>query len=198
MAQSANSASSGGRTRTIVLGAIAAVLLVAVAFQEYGQAFLPGFEGATPDTADRERLVTRIERLSRFVNAADQIEQRYSDNAFTYAQQVANVRSLMTDPGDTPKQLARRSVQGVVEKAAVSNSQVQVGAPNRRGAGVHEVLVSISFSTPSNQHATRVVRTLGDPGGGSVWRSLSISADRDAETVTVSGDLKVLVLESAE
>ena len=196
------SVAGGVPRRTLVLGGVAAALILVLIAREVGMLSLGGGDGGGADgrsrDVERAELVERIGELSRFANAAEPIRRTYRANAFDYAREMSRVRTLILDRGRDPAAAAVQAVREVVRAGPVADAAVDAGTPQDRGGGVHQVLVSVDFTTPSDRHADRVVRELGDPARGSVWGELALTADAQATRVSVSGQLRTLVIESAE
>lgn len=185
--------------RTLVLGAVAVVLVAVLLARETGMVSLgDGDTGSPSPASQRADLVERIADLSRFANAAEGIRETYQEHAFDYARDMSRVRTLMLDRSRDPTTVAADAVREVVRAGPVVDPAVEAGTAQDRGGGVHQVLVSVDFTTPSDRHADRVIRQLGDPATGSVWAEVSLVADPKAKRVTVSGQLRTLVIESAE
>ncbi len=176
-----------------MLAVLALVLLGLVLVRSgYSPSFVAG-------EADRdEARMYRIERLQRFEKAKSDIDRRYNELALIYAERMAPLAAFKEQPGDDRTFVEDLVRARLADAGPVENLTMTVGDPEQLAEGLRRVRVTLSYETPSDRQAALSLLTLGHPSIGTAWEAISLSADRKRRTISLDGQLAVLVIDAAE
>ena len=179
--------------RFVVLAGLA-LLLLAVLVQRSIESGSNDEEVIDP----RAELTKEFQRLSRYEEARETIRKRYAFLFLPYAEQMANVLAFNEEKRDH-KMLAENVIRSQLEAFGLADAAtVSVGEAEVIGEGVSLVRATVSYETGSDRDAIAGLYALGGAHRGTVWESFTVRADAERQTVFVSGQLAILIIDPAE
>jgi hypothetical protein len=198
--------------RTIALGGLALFLALLTLIDQVNdsQSRLPSGRGAVNKGHSAAREIAentvagaptvglwgQIVALRYFLENGDLIRKRYQLVSVPYAEAVAPVAALYS-VGEQPKAVVTRAIQSLVDpNVQVKAMLISEGASTKQGVSLFSV--GLSLESGDSQALLRSLLALGDAGGGSIWKEISLGVDSDRRVVQVGGTLTVLAIQQAE
>lgn len=180
------------RSRVVQLGGIAALLLGALLFRQYGDV-----PAGLPDFQSNASLQAKAQSMRQIIATQESVNSAYMQAVEPYAITMAGAQTLMPKGQDPRAFLERMIRDAVTQHGPVRDLSLVVGESAARGDGIHQLRITLSF-VGGDRTALGLISALGLPERGSLWDELTVTADPKSKTVSVSGQLVAMVIEAAE
>ena len=144
-----------------------------------------------------QALRQRLEYLRSVAHHSGEIRQAYAKVALPYAEAMASLPTWF-GAGRDPKEALERAVRGLAADSGVEVEALVAGTPQRVAPGVYETVATVSVRAGDSNAMLRFLTDAGRPGNGMVWNGFQLSADTQARQLMLAGELRVLLIESAE
>lgn len=144
-----------------------------------------------------QALRERLAYLRRVEHSATEVRQAYAEVAIPYAETMVLLPTYFR-AGSDPGAALEGAVRGLAGESGLAVDSLLVAAPQRVGPGVYEGAATIIVRGGDSGAMLRFFAEAGRPGNGMVWNGFQLSADAQNRQVSLAGELRVLLVESAE
>lgn len=144
-----------------------------------------------------QALRERLAYLRRVEQSATEVRQAYAEVAIPYAEAMVLLPTYFR-AGSEPRAALEGAVRGLAGESGLAVDSLLVAAPQRVGPGVYEGAATITVRGGDSGAMLRFFAEAGRPGNGMVWNDFQLSADAQNRQVSLAGELRVLLVESAE
>ena len=147
--------------------------------------------------ASPEALRARLEHLRSVERSSAQVRETYAKVAIPYAETMALLPTYFPR-GANPKAALESAVRVLAAGAGVEVESLLAAAPQRVGPGAFEGLAKLSVRGGDSDAMLRFLALAGRPGNGMIWNGFQLTADAQSRQLSLAGELRVLLVESAE
>ena len=147
--------------------------------------------------ASPEALRARLEHLRSVERSSAQVRETYAKVAIPYAETMALLPTYFPRGAD-PKAALESAVRGLAAGTGVEVESLLAAAPQRVGPGAFEGLAKLSVRGGDSDAMLRFLAQAGRPGNGMLWNGFQLTADTQSRQLSLAGELRVLLVESAE
>ena len=144
-----------------------------------------------------QALRERLAHLRTVEHSAAQVRQAYAEVAIPYAEAMVRLPTYFRAGGD-PRAALEGALRGLAGEAGLAVDSLLVAAPQRVGPGVYEGAATIGVHGGDSGAMLRFFAAAGWPGNGMIWNGFQLIADAQKRQVSLAGELRVLLVESAE
>jgi len=192
-------------TRTLVLGAIAFLLVAVTAYDYSGGIARRGDPAPVEEGSQVQRKVprSRVSELLRetgelkyFLAHAPEIRARYQAIAVPYAEAVATFATLYSSD-ESPQAAAKKRLLALLPAGMDVNGPL-ISEANPTDGGTVWLTATLSFGSNDSAAFETAVLSLGDPANGMLWKELSIASDFEKRALRATGKLLLLMVEQSE
>lgn len=142
-------------------------------------------------------LRERLEHLRSVEKSAAEVRQAYAKVAIPYAEAMAFLPTYFR-AGSDPKAAIEGAVRGLAARSGVEVDSLLAATPQRVGPGVFEGLAKVTARAGDSGAMLRFFAEAGRPENGMIWNGFQLSADAQNKQLSLAGELRVLLVESAE
>ncbi len=137
--------------------------------------------------------------LENFKSNQQAIDTEYFSLASVYTDRIASLSGLVVDPGIEDRIFIENMLRAKFDTFGTAEGiKINVAESEPMSKGVRKAIADVSFNNHSSQDTLKLVLDLGDNKSGMVWRSLTLTTDRNRKDLMVNGRLAVFLAEVAE
>ena len=144
-----------------------------------------------------EALRARLEHLRSVERSSAQVRETYAKVAIPYAETMALLPTYFPR-GANPKAALESAVRVLAAGAGVEVESLLAATPQPVGPGAFEGLAKLSVRGGDSDAMLRFLALAGRPGNGMIWNGFQLTADAQSRQLSLAGELRVLLVESAE